>query len=117
MKKIIFILLLTTTFFVSCKKEKFPKIKDLSGTWVEQTDLSYKHKLIFNEETLIFIKPTSVDTFSYHLDKKQERIFLISSIGESNHKILINKKENKLSIWSLLGGIPENEIVTIFTKE
>ena len=105
MKKLIFILVLTTTFFVSCKKEKFPDIDDLSGSWIEQTDHFNKHKLIFNKEVLIFIKPTSIDTFSYHLDKKQELIFLTSSIGESNHKVLFDKKENKLSIWDLLGGL------------
>ena len=117
MKKLIFILVLTTTFFVSCKKEKFPDIDDLSGSWIEQTDHFNKHKLIFNKEVLIFIKPTSIDTFSYHLDKKIELIFFTSSIGESNHKVLFDKKENKLSIWDLLGGIPEKEIVTVFLKE
>jgi len=117
MKKIIFFLALTTTFFVSCKKEKFPDIDDLSGSWIEQTDQSYKHKLIFNEKTLIFIKPTSIDTFSFHLDRKQELIFLTSSIGKSNHKILFNKRKNEITIWGLFPSIPESETKTTFKKE
>jgi hypothetical protein len=106
---------------VSCKKEKFPDKDDLKGTWIEQTDNSFKHKLIFEEEIVYFIKSTSVDTLSYRLDKKQDFIFLTlkynPSSGESNHKISLTKKNKTLRIWGLFGSIPEQITETKFLKE
>jgi len=115
--------ILITTFlllaFVSCKKEKFPKIDDLTGSWIEQTSNSYKHKLIFEDETMYFFKQTVIDTLTYRLDKEQELIFLKlnndPSIGESSHKISINKKKKELTIWGIFIGTSTSE--TVFKKE
>ncbi|HET6243811.1 MAG: hypothetical protein H0V01_02915 [Bacteroidetes bacterium] len=119
MKKIIFIIVTSLFIFASCKKEKFPEIDDLTGNWIEQTSNSFKHKLIFEDETMYFFKPSSVDTLSYRLDKKQEVIYLRlknnPAAGESNHKILINKKKKELTIWGLFIGVNTSE--TIFKKE
>lgn len=105
----------------SCKKEKFPDKDDLNGTWIEQTDNSFKRKLIFEHETIYFIKTTSVDTLSYWLDKKQDLIYLAlkynPSAGESNHKILFNKKRKALTIFGLFPSIPEQVTETKFLKE
>ena len=98
MNKIFLLTAFSAIIFISCKKEKFPDIDDLAGSWIEQTDQSFKHRLIFEKEIMYFIKPTYTDTFSYRLDKKQELIFLSSSAGESNHKILLNKKKKTLTI-------------------
>ena len=106
---------------ISCKKEKFPEIDDLKGTWTEQTDNSFKYELIFEQETLYFVKPATVDTLSYRLDKNNDVIYLTlkfnPSAGESNHKILVNKRSKTLTIWGLLPSIPENVTDTKFKKE
>ena len=117
MKKILFISFLSVIVFISCNKEKFPDTDDLTGSWIEQTDQSFRHKLIFENETMYFIKSTNTDTLSYFLDKKQEVIFLSSSAGESSHKLLLNKKEKILTIWGLFPSIPENISETKFKKE
>jgi len=119
MKKIIFITASMLLVFVSCKKEKFPKIDELTGNWIEQTSNSYKHKLIFEDETMSFFKQRVTDTLTYRLDKKQEFIFLKlknnPSVGESNHKISINKKNKELTIWDFFIGTSTSE--TFFKKE
>lgn len=115
MNKLFFISALSLIVFMSCKKEKFPDIDDLTGTWIEQTDQSFKHKLIFVQEKVYFIKSTQTDTLSYRLDKEQEIIYLSSSAGESSHKILLNKKEKILTIWGLFPSTNVSE--TKFKKE
>ena len=117
MKKIFFISFLSIIVFISCKKEKFPDTDDLTGSWIEQTDQSFRHRLIFKNKTMYFIKSTDTDTLSYRLDKKQKLIFLSSYSGESSHKILLNKKEKTLTIWGLFPSIPENISETKFKKE
>jgi hypothetical protein len=117
MKKLLPLILFSVIVFMSCKKEEFPDIDDLTGSWIEQTNQSFKHRLIFEKETLYFIKSTHTDTFSFHLDKKQEVIYLSSQAGESNHKILLNKKEKVLTIWGLFPSIPEKVSETKFKKE
>lgn len=106
---------------VSCKKEKFPDTDDLKGTWTEQTNNSVKHKLIFEQETLYFIKSTAADTLSYRLDKKQDLIYLTlkynPSSGECSHKLLLNKKSKTLIIWGLFPSIPEQVTETKFGQE
>ena len=95
--------------FVSCKKEKFPDKDNLSGSWTEQTDNSFKHKLIFDSNTMLFIKSSTVDTLSYRLDKKSALIFLRlksnSSAVESSHKILYNRKSRTLTFIGLFPSI------------
>jgi hypothetical protein len=119
MNKIIFISILSVALFISCKKDKFPDIDDLTGSWIEQTSQSFKHRLIFETETVYFIKSTQTDTLSYRLDKKQELIYLKlknnPSAGESSHKMLLNKKEKTLTIWGLFIGTNTSE--TTFKKE
>jgi hypothetical protein len=121
MNKVILLILFSTIVFISCKKEKFPDIDDLTGSWVELTDQSFKHRLIFKEVTMYFIKPTLTDTFLYRLETKQELLYLQlknnPSGGESNHKIQINKKKNELIIWNLFGGHPGFISETKFKKE
>lgn len=106
---------------VSCKKEKFPDKDDLNGTWIEQTDNSAKHKLIFVNEIIYFIKPTSVDTLSYKLDKKQDLIYLTLKYnpqsGESNHKFSLNKKSKTLTILGLFPSLALDVTETKFLKE
>ena len=119
MKIIHFIISAILLVFTSCNKEKFPKPNDLSGNWTEQTDNSFKSKLIFENETMYFFKPASTDTLLYRLDDKQELIYLRlknnSAAGESNHKIFINKRKKELTIKGLYIGINTTE--TIFKKE
>ena len=119
MKKIIILTIGSLIILISCKKEKFPDTDELSGTWTEQTDNLFKHKLVFAEETLYFVKSNTSDTLLYRLDKKKGLIYLTqinNSSLESNHKILLNKKSNILEIWGLVPSIPENESETKFEK-
>ena len=106
--------------FGSCKKEKFPDKDNLKGSWTEQTDNSFKHKLIFDSETMLFIKSSTVDTLLYRLDKKSDLIFLTlknnSTIGESSHTILYNKKGKTLTIFGLFPSI-DKTTETKFKKE
>jgi hypothetical protein len=119
-QKTIWTLLIIITL-ASCKKERFPDTDDLQGTWTEQTDNSAKHALIFDTQTLYFIKPNTVDTLSYRLDKNQDLIYLTlknnPSAGESNHKMLLNKKSKTLTIWGLFPSIPEQVTETKFEKQ
>lgn len=119
MKNIILITTLLLFTIISCKKEIFPKVDDLAGSWVEQTGNSFKHRLKFENETLYFFKSAIIDTLSYRLDEKQELIILRlknnSAAGESTHKILINKKKKELTIWGLFVGVNTSE--TVFKKE
>lgn len=105
---------------VSCKKEKFPDKDNLIGTWTEQTDNSFKHKLVFETETMIFHKSNTIDTLSYRLDKKTKLLFLTlknnSSTGESSHEILHNKKSKTLTIFGLF-PTTDKATETKFTKE
>lgn len=118
MKNIALTYLLALLMLTSCKKEALPDKADLIGTWIEQTDDSFKHKLIFEEETVYFFKPTSTDTLSYWLDDNQEKIYFSHpSVGESNHKILFNKEKDELTIWGLFPSTPENQSETVFKKE
>jgi hypothetical protein len=102
---------------VSCKKEKFLDRDDLKGSWIEQTNNSIKNKLIFEEETLYFIKPNTADTLSHRLDRKRDLLYLTQSAGESNHKLLLNKKSKLFSVWGLFPSIPEQVTETKFKKE
>lgn len=118
--KNVYITLITTVIIISsCKKDKFPKLDDLKGTWLEQTSNSIKTKLIFEDETMYLFNSSTVDTLSYQLDSKQELIFLSQKnnpdAGESNHKILINKKSKTLIIYGLFVGI--NLSKTVFEKK
>lgn len=107
--------------FTACKKEVFPEIDNLTGSWIEQTDNSFKNKLIFDGDILYFVQSTYTDTLLVRLDKKQELMFLSlknnPSSGESNHKIILNKKENTLTVWGLFASIPEDVSETVFNKE
>lgn len=113
----LFVLLL----LVSCKKEVFPKKKDLLGTWVQQTNNSFKHKLVFEEEILYFFKSSSTDTLTYWLDNKekvlQTQLYNNQSGVIGRHEILLNKKNDELTIWGLFISTPENVSETIFNKE
>ncbi len=117
MKKIFFISSICVFLFISCKKEKFPNKDDLTGNWIEQTNQSFRYRLIFENETMYIIKSTKTDTLLFRLDKKQEVIILSSSSGESSHKLLLNKKEKTLTIWGLFLSIPENITMTKFVME
>lgn len=105
---------------VSCKKEKFPDKDNLIGTWREQTDNLFMHKLVFDTETIIFYRSNTIDTFSYRLDKENKLIFLTlknnSSIGESSHEILQNKKSKTLTIFGLF-PTTDKATETKFKKE
>jgi len=115
MKKVIFLLLLIFSI-ISCKKEVFPSKSSLIGTWVEQVDNSFKHKLIFKEEKLYFFKSTSTDTLTYWLDENQEKLYLSHhSGGESNHKISFNKNKEELTVFGLFPSINLSE--TVFKKK
>jgi hypothetical protein len=115
------ITLITTILTInsSCKKDKFPKFDDLTGTWIEQTSNSIKTKLIFEDETMYLFNSSTIDTLSFQLDAKQELIILSQKnnpdAGESNHKILINKTRKTLIFWGLFAGI--NASKTVFEKK
>ena len=119
MKRIILVLLIFSTTFVSCMKEKFPLTSDLAGSWIEQTNNSFKSKLVFKNENLYFYRLTFTDTLIYNLDQKEEflnlRLKNYPSSGESSHKILINTQKKELTIWGLFPSI--NTSVTLFKKE
>lgn len=106
--------------FVSCKKAKFPDKDNLIGTWTEETDQAFKHKLIFDAESMIFHKSKSIDTLSYRLNKKTGQLFLTlknnPSIGESNHEISLNKIRKQLTITALFVRFGETS-ETKFNKE
>ncbi len=116
MKKSCYTLLILISL-IGCKKENFPKSEDLIGSWIEVTDNSFKHELIFETEKVYFVKSTQTDTLTYVLDKKEELIFLSSSSAESSHKILLNKKEGLLTVWGLFPSIPEKVSETVFKQE
>ncbi|MDD3692159.1 MAG: hypothetical protein WC142_09845 [Bacteroidales bacterium] len=101
--------------FVSC--EKFPKNDELIGSWVEQTDNTFKCKLIFEDEIVYLFKSSKIDTLSYWLDKKQKRIFFNYPSGASSFKINLNKRDKELTIWGLYMSIPEKPSETVFRKE
>ena len=121
MKKIILIIIAISLLFTSISCEKFPKEKDLIGTWIEQTDNVFKQKYIFEEEIVYSLYSTSIDTFFYRLDKKQEYLYLISKQdpeATSSHEINLNKKKKELTIWGLYMSIPEEgPSKTVFKKE
>lgn len=120
MKKSILVLFLTILFLSSCKKEKFPDVDDLQGSWIEQTDNTAKHTLIFDSQTLYFIKPTTVDTLTYWLDKNKEFIYLTlkndPSAGQTHARIMLNKKSKTLTIWGLFPSTADQTTVTKFKK-
>ncbi len=113
----LFILVLTMT---SCKKDKFPELKQLQGKWTEVTDNSLKHDLRFENETMYFIRPNSIDTLVFRLDDKEEKMFLRlknqNTETESQYKILINKKRDQITVWNLFITIG-SETETSFKKE
>lgn len=113
---IVFVLLT----LVSCDKEKFPDKEILIGTWTEQTDISFKQKLVFDAETLLFFKSTTVDTLLYSLNKKTGLLFLSlknnPSSGSSSHEISYNKKSKTLTIHGLIATINDKS-ETKFLKE
>jgi hypothetical protein len=121
MKKFKLISLFALLMLVSCKKEVFPKKKNIIGTWVEQTNNSFKHKLVFEEDVLYFTKSSRTDTSFYSLDKEKKvlSLTLVNSPSgiSTEHKILINKKNNELTIWGLFISTPENISETVFKKE
>jgi hypothetical protein len=90
--------------FISCKKDRFSNF--LIGTWVEQTDESFKEKLIFTKDTLFYFQDLiSVDTFIYKLKNERKNTYLrrepvspLYSIGYVD-KISINRKKNEITIW------------------
>lgn len=104
----------------SCTKEKFPNLEDLQGTWTQQTENSAKHILIFEPQTMYFIKPDTEDTLVYRLDKNKNLLYLTlknnPSAGESNHKILLNKKSQILTIFGLFPGVSSQISETKFKK-
>ncbi len=106
---------------LSCIKGRFPDSDDLIGSWTEQTDNSFKHKLVFDKETLFFFQSNSIDTFSYSLDKKNGLLFLElknnPSGGKSNHRILLNKRRKLLTLFDFFGSIPEQSNETKFTRD
>jgi|JI9StandDraft_2_1071091.scaffolds.fasta_scaffold104310_2 hypothetical protein len=106
---------------LSCEKGRFPNSDNLIGSWTEQTDNSFKHKLVFDKETMFFFQSNAIDTLAYRLDKKSGLLFLSlkgnPSAGESNHKILLNKRRKSLTIFGLFASIPEATNETKFTKD
>ena len=121
MKRVVLFVHVSTIAFVSCKKEKFPAVDDLKGSWVEQTNQTFKHRLFFNEGTMYFIKPTITDTFLHRLDNEEELIFLQlknnPTSGETSHKIQIDRHRSELIIWGLFGGLPSYISESKFNKE
>jgi uncharacterized membrane protein len=105
--KITLIPLFVLFALISCKKDPSLNKAELIGTWVEQFENSFQHKLIFETGTLYLFKSSSTDTLSYRVDYKQERIYLSlkndPSSAESNHKILLNRK-GILTIWGLFAN-------------
>jgi hypothetical protein len=118
--KITLIPLFVLFALISYKKDPSLNKAELIGTWVEQFENSFQHKLIFETGTLYLFKSSSTDTLSYRVDEKQERIYLSlkndPSSTESNHKILLNRK-GILMIWGLFANTPNNESETIFQRE
>lgn len=100
------IILLFSFLFFSCEKEDFPRKKELIGTWIEETSSQNKAKLKFTDENLYIIGINSIDTFNYYLDNEREALKLFFknnlSAGESSHNILNNKRQNELSITSII---------------
>jgi hypothetical protein len=96
-------------------------MNELKGSWIELTDNSFKHKLIFEDENIYFVKPSVIDTFSFRLNKEHGTIHLSlknhPSSGESNHEIVFNKKENTITLWGLFGGTPNYISKTTFKRE
>lgn len=102
----------------SCKKMKFPDKSDLIGSWTEQTDNTFKNKLVFDESKLYFYKVNSTDTLSYHIDKKDKLIYLSHPTnGSSSHEISINRDKSRLTIYGLFPGTPENGSQTSFIRD
>lgn len=119
MKKMLLIIITSLTVLISCKKESFPDVNQLQGSWIEQTDNSFKHKLVFQDDILFFVKSSKTDTLIYNLDKENEvlSLKLVNSPSgiTTEHKILINKRKKELIIWGLFIGINTSE--TTFKKE
>jgi hypothetical protein len=71
--------------------------------------MDFKHKLVFEKETLYFYRRTVIDTFIYRLDKKEETIIVklkyYPDLGESNHAIKLNKRKQELTIWNFVSRI------------
>jgi hypothetical protein len=119
--KQIFLLSLTILFsLISCKKEKFPDFDNLQGKWIEQTDNTAEYTLIFDSQTLYFIKPTTVDTLTYWLDKNKEFIYLTlkndPSAGQTHTRIILNDKSKTLTIWGIFPSTTDQTTVTKFKK-
>jgi hypothetical protein len=111
----VFFLLIT-----SCKNDKFPKPKQLQGTWTELNEQSFQHELRFDSETLYFIKQNTVDTLIFRLDDKEEKIFIrlknqYTEI-ETQHKVKINKQRDEIIVWNLF-STTTHETETTFKKE
>lgn len=121
-KSTVYYFLFAFIAFTSCSKEKFPENKDLENTtWIEQTNDSFKSKLLISGEILYLYKPGTIDTLNYRLDKKQGLIYFslanYPGTGESSCKISIDRKKKKLSIWNLFTSIPEKSEVSVFDKQ
>ena len=88
-----------------CKKDEFPSLKQLQGTWTELNKQSFQHQLHFDYERLYFVKQNTVDTFIFRLDNKEQRMFLRLKSQhieiETQHQVIINKQRDEIAVWSL----------------
>ena len=69
---------------------------------------------------MYFDRSTSIDTFSYRLDKKQKSIFLREKNKPSNKEqgftIILQNKKKQITITGLFITVGSSS-VTMFTKE
>ncbi|MDX2362323.1 MAG: hypothetical protein QNK23_16060 [Crocinitomicaceae bacterium] len=86
---------------IGCTK-KFPKVDELQGTWIEQTDNEIVHTLVFDENILTKTTSTGfIDVYEYELNKKENTIILklISSGTEGSLEITLNKRDGILGLF------------------
>jgi hypothetical protein len=111
------LLIILILIFISCSKEKFPKKKDLIGTWIGRTiDEFVFVKLIFTEDTLYsYTPPPLLYTYTYYLDKKNKNIcfFAIDDNYSRCFKITINKSKDRLTLEDTLDKLP----IQVYEKE
>jgi hypothetical protein len=124
--RILLLIFLLPILFMFCEKESFPNYEDLIGEWDEITSYLDRQVLIFDDQDTLyygnqFSRGIHTDTLLFRLDKKHEMLYLRPAAypdsTESAHKIILDSKNNELTIWGLPISIPESSSVTKFRKQ
>lgn len=101
--------------------QKCPTPSQLTGTWIEENDVTAKSKLIFFEgDSLYFFHSTSIDTLTYTLDTKHNTIFLTFKrhldLGISSCSITYHKRKKILTMVGLLPANNGNATTTNYKQ-